>query len=83
MGYKYEGLCEGAVNMKPEVKSLLAMTLAVISALVLFLKAQFHLNIVPEFNDFYVAFVALIFAVVGIIRNNRKVKQKLVKKSKP
>lgn len=69
--------------MKPEVKNLLTMTIAVVSALVLFLKAEFHLNIVPEFNDFAVVFITFLFAVVGIIRNNRKVKQKVVKKSKP
>jgi uncharacterized membrane protein len=69
--------------MKTDSKNLLVMILAVVSALVLFLKAQFHINIVPEFNDFYVAFVTLLFAVFGIVRNNRKLKQKVVKKSKP
>ena len=61
--------------MKQENKNMLTLTLALVSTFVLFIKAQFQINLVPEFNDFSVVAVTFLFALWGIWNNNRKPKK--------
>lgn len=56
------------------MKDISVLATSLIAAFVLFLKAQFGFNIVPEFNDFMAILILFIVAVVGIVRNNRKKK---------
>lgn len=62
--------------MNEDMKNLLTLTLALVSSFVLFIKAQFKVDLVPEFNDFSVVAITFIFTVVGIWLNNRKPKKK-------
>lgn len=60
--------------MKEQSKNIVTMTIALVASFVMFLKAQFGINIVPEFYEFSALFIAFGFAVFGIWRNNRKQK---------
>lgn len=62
--------------MKQDNKNLAVLTTTLVASFVIFLKAQFQINIVPEFNDFSAIAILYIFTVVGIVRNNRKSKKK-------
>jgi hypothetical protein len=55
-----------------EYAGLISLITGVMSAFLIFIKAQFHINIVPEFNDFFALLVLLGFVIWGIVSKRKK-----------